>query len=124
MSKRKFKKGAQVKSLDELFQHDYFIVNGKTLCAGWCQSWTLRTAQGYIREGAIFVAQRLKNGEYYSEKSDDDIKDMLENNLCEAYCPLPDHLKGVHCYGGQPVMCEGSHCGEAIEAWKGEEVDE
>ena len=30
MSKRKFKKGPQVKSLDEFFLHDYFIVNGKT----------------------------------------------------------------------------------------------
>lgn len=34
MSKRKFKKGAQVRSLDEFFLHDYFIVNGKTQHSG------------------------------------------------------------------------------------------
>lgn len=36
----------------------------------------------------------------------------LGEELCD-YCPLENHLKGVRCYGGQPVMCEGSHCKEA-----------
>lgn len=31
--------------------------------------------------------------------------------------------KEPHCYGGQPVMCEGSHCDEAIERWKEEYVE-
>lgn len=94
MSKRKFKKGAQVKSLDELFQHEYFIVNGKTTHCGWCRAWQLGTARRYIERGCIHVAVKLTNGEYYSGKSDDDIKDMLENGLCEGYCPLPDPGEG------------------------------
>lgn len=124
MSKRKFKKGAQVRSLDEFFLHEYFIVNGKTQHCGWCRAWQLGLARHYIERGAVFVAVRLTNGEYYSGKSDDEIQSMLDTALCNIYCPLPDHLKGVHCYGGEPVMCEGSHCREALEAWKEEEVDE
>lgn len=63
MSKRMFKKGAAVTSLDELFKHDYFIVCGKTLCAGWCRSWQVQMAQDYIRHGVIFVAERITNEE-------------------------------------------------------------
>ena len=40
----------------------------------------------------------------------------LDDELCD-YCPLPDELKGVHSYGGNPVMCEGSHCNEAYERY-------
>lgn len=124
MSKRKYKKGAQVKSLDEFFQHEHFIVNGKTQHRGWCQSWQLGLARHYIERGLVYVAVRLTNGEYYSEKSDDDVQEMLDTDLCESYCPLPDHLKGVRCYGGEPIMCEGSHCSEAVKAWREAEVDE
>lgn len=123
MSKRKYKKGALVKSLDELFLHEYFIVNGKTRHRGWVQSWQLGLARKYIERGAVYVAVRLTNGEFYSEKTDNDIQSMLDTDLCDVYCPLPDNLKGVHCYGGEPIMCEGSHCDKAIEAWKEEEVD-
>ena len=34
--------------------------------------------------------------------------DELDEELC-SYCPLPEESQGVHCYGGLPVMCEGSH---------------
>lgn len=43
----------------------------------------------------------------YEELSD-------REELCD-HCPLPEELRGVHCYGGQPVMCEGSHCDEAYQ---------
>jgi len=46
----------------------------------------------------------------------------LEEELCE-HCPLPSELRGVHCYGGEPIMCEGSHCDEAYENYK-EDYDE
>lgn len=123
MSRRKYKKGALVKSLDELLLHEYFIVNGKTQHRGWVQSWQLGLARLYIERGCVYVAVKLTNGEYYSGKSDDEIQSMLEDDLCKGYCPLPDHMKGVHCYGGAPVMCEGSHCDKAIEAWKEDAVD-
>lgn len=122
MSKRKFKKGAIVTSLDELFEHDYFIAGGKTFCAGWCRSWQLQMARNFIKVRTLFVAERLTNEEFYAGKTDEQLRNMLEERLCD-YCPLPDDLKGVHCYGGEPVMCEGSHCGEALEYWKEEYVE-
>jgi hypothetical protein len=44
------------------------------------------------------------------------------DTLCD-YCPLPEESRGVHCYGGNPVMCEGSHCEEAKERYL-EEMEE
>ena len=38
----------------------------------------------------------------------------LDEDLCH-YCPLPEESQGVHCYGGLPVMCEGSCCPEAYQ---------
>lgn len=123
MSKRKFKKGAPVTSLDELFKHDHFIAGGKTFCAGWCRSWQMQMAQNFIKHGSLFVAERLTNEEFYAGKSDEQLAAIVgEEQLCD-YCPIPDELKGVHCYGGEPVMCEGSRCDEALEAWKEEYVE-
>jgi len=38
----------------------------------------------------------------------------LDEELCE-HCPSPEEAQGVHCYGGKPVMCEGSRCKEAYQ---------
>lgn len=122
MSKRKFKKGAPVTSLDDFMKSPYFIVNGKTFCAGWCRGWQLNMANGYINRGVAFIAERLTNEEFYEGKTDEQMKDMLGERLCD-FCPLPEERRGVHCYGGQPVMCEGSRCGEALESWKEEYVE-
>lgn len=126
MSKRKFKKGAQVVSIAEIPEHDWFIVllgrNGKTMHREVLRSWSIRTCEQFIDHGFVFVAQRLTNREFYEGMSDEEIREMLEENMCN-YCPLPDELKGAHCYGGQPVMCEGTHCGEAIARWKDEQVE-
>lgn len=46
-----------------------------------------------------------------------------DDELCN-YCPLPDGSKGVHCYGGNVHMCEGSHCKEALEYWEEEFIGE
>lgn len=122
MSKRKFKKGAPVKNFNELFEHDYFIAMGKTLCAGFVQSWQIRMARNIIETKGIFIAERLTNEEFYAEKTDNQISEMLEDRLCD-FCPLPDYLKGVHCYGGEPVMCNGSYCDKALKAWKEDYVE-
>lgn len=52
----------------------------------------------------------------------DDIAGLDE--LC-LYCPIPEELQGVHCYGGEPIMCEGSYCSDAYERYleEGEEDD-
>ena len=111
MSKRKFKKGPQIVSVAEFLEHEWFIVNGKTYNKGWCLSWNLKLAQLYVDRGLAYIAERLTNREYYSDKSDDEIMKMIEGNLCN-YCP-----------GGMPAICEGSHCDEAIERWEEEEVE-
>jgi len=32
-------------------------------------------------------------------------EEELGEELCN-YCPLEDNLKGVHCYGDNPIFCE------------------
>lgn len=54
---------------------------------------------------------------------DDETIDALTEEVRCDYCPLPEYLKGVHCYGGNPIMCEGTHCQQAIENWLDEEAD-
>ena len=123
MKKRKFKKGPQVVSVAEIPEHDWFIVKAgtwdRTMHREMLRSWTIRTCEQFIDHGMIFIAQRLTNGEFYEGMSDEQIRGMLEDRMCD-YCPLPDELKGAHCYGDAPVMCEGTHCAEAIAAWKEE----
>jgi hypothetical protein len=126
MKKRKFKKGPQVVSVAEIPEHDWFIVKAgtwdRTMHREMLRSWTIRTCEQFIDHGMIFIAQRLTNGEFYEGMSDEQIRGMLEDRMCD-YCPLPDELKGAHCYGDAPVMCEGTHCAEAIAAWKEEFVE-
>lgn len=43
-------------------------------------------------------------------------KEDLGEDLCE-HCPLPGESRGVQCYGGAVIMCEGSHCDEAYERY-------
>lgn len=123
MSKRKFKKGKPITSLDELLQHRYFIWNGRTLCAGFVLSWQVQMVYNQIRYGYLFAAERLTNEEFYAGKTDDQLKGMLEDQLCE-FCILPEGNRGVRCYGGEPIMCfESGFCEKALEAWKEEYVE-
>jgi len=125
--KRKFRKGNPITSIDEIFQHEYLIVEygigrRRTVHVQFLLSQQFRTVKSFVDNGRVFAALRLTNGEFYEGKSDEWLKEKLEDCLCD-YCPLPDEAKGVHCYGGQPVMCEGSHCVEALEVWKEELVE-
>ena len=101
MKKRKFKKGPQVVSVAEIPEHDWFIVKAgtwdRTMHREMLRSWTIRTCEQFIDHGMIFIAQRLTNGEFYEGMSDEQIRGMLEDRMCD-YCPLPDELKGAHCY--------------------------
>lgn len=51
------------------------------------------------------------------------IPDENSEELCN-YCPLDDEHKGVHCYGGAPVMCEGRFCPDAMEIWEEDFIGE
>lgn len=117
MSKRKFKRGKAVTSLDELFEHEYFIDAwcNKVFHYGWCISWQVRMAHQMIKQRRLFVAERLKNREYYSGISNEQIRKKLGDKLC------------CHCYllvcGGKPAMCNVAHCHNAIKNWKEDEVE-
>ena len=54
----------------------------------------------------------------------DDVKPDEESDFLCNYCPLDEGTKGVHCYGGEPIMCEGAKCEDAMEAWVGEYTGE
>lgn len=54
-----------------------------------------------------------------AEGIDNVVPDMDSDYLCD-YCPLDDKFKGVHCYGGLPIMCEGQHCDTAFDRWEKE----
>lgn len=113
MNKRKFKKGQQIVSVAEFLEHEWFIVNGKTYHKGWCMSWSLKLAQLYVDRGVAYIAERLTNGEYYAGKTDDQLQEMLDTELCN------------YCEGKRKVIgsCDGAYCGEAIKVWKEEEVE-
>ncbi len=125
MSKRKFKKGKLVTSIDELFEHQNFIVQyggftspERTVHFGFVQSWQVSMANLFVRGKRVWVAERLTNGEFYSNMTDKEIVDKFDEGLC-AYCPLPEDRRGVHNFGGQPWYCaESGSCKEALEAWK------
>lgn len=121
MSKRKFKKGALITSLDEYYEHDYFIVRGELQHAGWCRSWQMALAKHYIEKNNVFVAVRLTNEEYYEGKTNEEMMDIV-GNLCE-YCPLPESARGVHSAPSGYSACEGSRCSDAFENWLEHEVE-
>ena len=128
MSKRKFKKGNLVINVDELLEHDWFIVHFgpntvKTLHKSFIGSWQLSLCEKFVDAGSVYIAERLTNGEYYSNLSDDEIVDKLEERLCD-YCPVPEELHGIHLGPNGQYGCEGSRCDEAIEAWREEEYEE
>lgn len=121
--KAKYKPGDIIRSLDELSKEKLVYHNHKILHKGWFQSWQIRLAEAYIRVGAIRKAVRLTNGEYFKEKSDEQLMGyILSKEIICDYCPLEEQAKGVHCYGGVVHICEGSGCEDALEAWKKEEV--
>lgn len=111
-AKRKFKQGDQVVSAAELLEHDWFFVhfgsNVKTVHKAVLWEWKLRLCQKFIDHGWIFIAERLTNGEYHKGKSDDELLDMLETDVCE-YCEGKKNVIG---------SCEGRWCDEALETWK------
>ena len=125
MSKRKFKKGKLVTSLDELFKHQNFIVQyggatspERTVHLGFVQNWQVRAAKLFIARKQVWVAEQLTNGEFYSGMTDGDITDKFGEELC-TYCPITEEQRGVHIYGGQPWCCADSGaCEKALEAWK------
>ena len=65
----------------------------------------------------------MTNQEKYGHLPSSELFELVEDGeLCNC-CPLPKEVQGVHCYGGEPVMCEGKCCGDALEYWLEQEAD-
>lgn len=50
-------------------------------------------------------------------------QDNLGDDICK-WCPIPKEAQGVRCYGGPVIMCEGSRCTEAMEAFYEDQMGE
>lgn len=53
---------------------------------------------------------------------DEQFIELLGENICDHF-PLPEEKRGFRCYGGEPIMCEGVCCDDALRAWKEEYVE-
>lgn len=67
----------------------------------------------------------MANAEKHAGRTKEELMLELggEEEFCDC-CPLPKEAQGVHCYGGDPVMCEGRYCPEALEEWLEQEADD
>ena len=125
MGKRKFKKGTQVVNVAEFLEHEWFIVNGKTYHKGWCMSWPLKLSQIYVDRGVAYIAKRLTNGEYYSGKTDEELREIAGENLCKS-CLMTSSMRSTPLYAVKTIEClRGArvHCRDALAAWKEEPVE-
>lgn len=113
--------------------HPHDFGYGSSAICEYCEPNRVFLGHGLSFEcGSILCQNAVKvfkssNMSRVREFGDDDTVSILSKEdlgelLCD-YCPLPDSAKGVHCYGGEPVMCEGSHCEEAYHNYL-EEVEE
>lgn len=59
MYKRKYKKGKQITSLDELCKQEFIFFFDKITHNGWFMSWQTRLARYYIEKGWLFVAEKV-----------------------------------------------------------------
>lgn len=50
-SKRKYTKGEQIISIDELMNQEFIYLYHKIYHKGWFQSWQLRSAKNYVDRG-------------------------------------------------------------------------
>lgn len=58
MSKRKYRKGGKITSLDELAKQEFVYFFDKITHCGWFCSWQFRLVQRYIERGMLYYAVR------------------------------------------------------------------
>lgn len=59
MYKRKYRKGKQITSLDELYKQEFIYFHHKITHCGWFRSWQFRLAQTYIDRGWLYYAEKV-----------------------------------------------------------------
>lgn len=57
--KRKYRKGKQITSLDELYKQEFIYQGSQILHHGWFGSWQLRLSQIYIDRGWLYTAEKV-----------------------------------------------------------------
>ena len=56
--KRKYHKGQQITSLDELARQEFVYFHDKITHCGWFMSWQFRLAQRLLERGFLYFAER------------------------------------------------------------------
>lgn len=106
MSKRKYKKGELVTSLDDLFRSDWFIVcygnNQKTQHAGWLTSMQARCLYNYIASKMIYFAVPIEN-----EKENENRRRKIQPNDTVYHEPSGETwvVCGVDYEKGELIPC-------------------
>ena len=65
MSKRKYKLGRRIKTLDELMRQEFVIhkpknaPREKVYHCGWFWSWTIRATYLQVKSGSLYKAERI-----------------------------------------------------------------
>ena len=63
MSRRKYRPGPKITSLNELMEQEFVYWNNKITPKGWFQSWQIRMAQCAIDRGIIRQAIKIESEE-------------------------------------------------------------
>lgn len=61
MSKRKYKPGPPIRTLDELAKQDFIYFFGRILPRGWFMNWQLRLTTDCLNRGWIRSAVKIEN---------------------------------------------------------------
>ena len=56
--KRKYRKGEQITSLDELSKQEFIYFYDKITHNGWFMSWQFRMAKQFIERGCLYCAEK------------------------------------------------------------------
>ena len=57
--KRKYRKGKQITSLDELSKQKFIYQGQQILHCGWFMSWQFRLAKMYMERGWLYLAEKV-----------------------------------------------------------------
>lgn len=54
---RKYEQGDLIRSLDELMNQEFVMMNGKVYHTGWFGSWHIRNCKDYIHQKRLFKVE-------------------------------------------------------------------
>ncbi len=63
MSKRKYRPGQPIRTLDELVKQDLIYFFGRIMPRGWFLNWQLRLTTDYLNSGWIRSAVKIEDGQ-------------------------------------------------------------